>query len=545
MNNIKYLQQKKLLIINKKNKLIKSQYVDLSTFILTKFNIIILVPYLIKSIGENLKVIFDKLNINTIIQYAPDNIINNSDVLYIVISGVYLSKNLPKNYILYQVEQINSNFFTEDYYNVINNSLYIWDFSIHNKKKYNNIPLNKIFYCPFPLQNIDNTNFNKTEYDLFFYGSKNIRRNNILQLLKQKYNIVIGYMFTENKKNEFIKKSKIIINIHCYDNVALETCRINEVLKYKKPIISEYTSVEDWYNMDIYKDVVSFCDIIKDDLSNINNLYNKIDYLLDNNNYNKTINIINNKIPYIINLTEYFVKKNLLYINEICPFIEYNLNENNIYCLHLLETPYRLEEFYKQEYYPKIEIYPAYKFNPGWIGCGLSYKNIMWNAKRCNLNMITVCEDDCKFNIDFSNKYSIITKFLKQTDKWDIFVGIIASLPEDTKIINIYKYDSLTFVEIDKMHSTVFNIYNKSSFDTILNWNYKNNNQEINQIDQYIKRTNLRIITTYPFEFDCINVPSTLWNNDNIYEEYKHLFEKSRTILKNKIDEFNQKLNKL
>lgn len=141
--------------------------------------------------------------------------------------------------------------------------------------------------------------------------------------------------------------------------------------------------------------------------------------------------------------------------------------------------------------------------------------------------MITICEDDCKFNTDFENKYSIIQDFLQQTDKWDIFVGIIASLPEDTNIINIYNYKGLVFVEIDRMHSMVFNIYNKSSFDTIINWDNKIKDPKFNQIDQYIKRTNLRIITTYPFEFDCIKVFSTLWRGNNLdqYNEYKNHFK--------------------
>ena len=539
-------QQNRIFLSNKikKQQLYKEPYIDLSKYILEDFNIIILVPYLIRSIAENLKLIIEKLNINVIIHYSTDNIINNPDkILYIVIGATYLFNNLPKKYILYQVEQINSPFFTEEYYKILENSTNIWDFSIHNIHKYPNIPLNKIFYCPMPLQIIDINNYNETEYDLFFYGSYNKRRENILNLLQQKYNIIIGYMFKDDIRDNYIKKSKIIINLHFYDNIALESCRINEVLKYNKPIISEYTTKGDWYNMYIYKDVVSFCDIIKDDLSNINCLYDKIDYLL--NNYNTMLETINKERLNIMNLTEYFVKKNLLNVVDINPFIEYNVCDNNIYCLHLLETPLRLEAFYKQEYCPKINIYPAYKYNPGYTGCGLSYKNIIWNANRLNLNMITICEDDCKFNTDFENKYSIIQDFLQQTDKWDIFVGIIASLPEDTNIINIYNYKGLVFVEIDRMHSMVFNIYNKSSFDTIINWDNKIKDPKFNQIDQYIKRTNLRIITTYPFEFDCIKVFSTLWRGNNLdqYNEYKKSFQNSLILLKIKIDKFNQVKN--
>lgn len=295
----------------------KEPYIDLSKFELKDFNIVILIPYLIRSIAENLKVIIEKLDINVIIHHSTDTIIDNPSVLYIVIGPIYLLKNLPKKYILYQVEQINSKWFTEEYYKIINNSLCIWDFSLHNKIKYPDVPLDKIYYCPMPLQIIDTNKYNEIEYDLFFYGSYNVRRDNILKLLQQKYNIIVGYMATEEKRDEYIKKSKIIINLHLYDNVALETCRINEVLKFNKPIISETTTTEDYLNIDIYKNVVLFCHIIKDDLSNIDTLYSKIDYLLDNNNYNQMLETINKEIPIIMDLTENIIKKNLIELNLI------------------------------------------------------------------------------------------------------------------------------------------------------------------------------------------------------------------------------------
>jgi len=54
---------------------------------------------------------------------------------------------------------------------------------------------------------------------------------------------------------------------------------------------------------------------------------------------------------------------------------------------------------------------------------------------------------------------------------------------------------------------------------------------------QYIKNKKLRIITTYPFEFACIDVNSTLWKL-NMYEMYNKMFENSLEIIKNKIVKF-------
>jgi hypothetical protein len=94
-----------------------------------------------------------------------------------------------------------------------------------------------------------------------------------------------------DKKNEYIEKSKIILNIHFYEETGLETCRINEILNYNKLIISE-KSILDRKNMDLYKKLIIFTDEIKDDLSNINDLIQILNYFLDKNKYTKQINKI-------------------------------------------------------------------------------------------------------------------------------------------------------------------------------------------------------------------------------------------------------------
>jgi hypothetical protein len=161
----------------------------------------------------------------------------------------------------------------------------------------------------------------------------------------------------------------------------------------------------------------------------------------------------------------------------------------------------------------------------------------MYNAKRCNLDNITVCEDDCRFPNDFNEKYKIIKEFLN-TIKWDIFVGVIADLSPDVKITNIYEYKNIKFIELSYITSTVFNIYNKSVYNKFLEWNINDNNKNKNTIDRYINNKNLIFITTYPFYFDCVNVNSTIFGR-NLYNEYNRMFQKSLNILNEKINKFN------
>ena len=500
---------------------------------------IIVTSELIISIANYLSSFLNDLNYNTSIKInltKEDCEKSNDNIMYIILHLDNYPDYYPKKYIFYQIEQASSSHFTDKYINYLINSTYVWDFSIKNFDKYKDkIEFKNFFYMPLPFYcNNKNKINNNYEYDIFFYGAFNERRNKILEELKKKYNIIIGFGINGDNKNEYIKKSKIILNLHYYDNACLETCRINEILPYNRFIISE-RSINDDFNEKLYDKFIKFIDIIDDNLSNINNLYDTIDNLLNNNLDN---NIINEKKK-LSDKMNYFIKKNLLSIKkQSIKTIDYDLYENIIYCLHLIETPFRFDTFNKQKYIPSIQIFPAIKYSPGWVGCGLSYVNLMYNAKRCNLPYITVCEDDCEFSEDFEDKYAIIIEYLSKLKKWDIFVGCIAGLPNDSNIVSTNVYKNITFVELNKMHSMVFNIYNKSSYDKIINWiNIMDWDKPDDNftIDQYIKISKMKIITTYPFEFRCTNTRSTLWGV-NLYDSYNKMFDDSLNLLNSKIN---------
>ncbi len=502
----------------------------------------ILTSELISSIAINMKIIMNSLNIDVDIINDLTEEDKESDDYYIIIYNSFNKSFLPKFYIMYIVEQETSNNFKDNkYLNMINKSNILWNFNINIKTKPEKYPFLNYYYltCPYVYQYKEyNDNI---QYDIFFYGAYNERRNIILTEISKKYNIKIGFDIIGSERDDLIKKSKIILNLNYNDNVILETHIINEILNSNKIIISELPAKQDWYNVKLYKKSVIFIDEIKDDLSNINLLYEQLDKYLNNiNEYNKQIklNTANNKI--ISTNSQFNFIKLLLSLNmDINHKIDYHLIPNTIYCLHLIETPFRIDAFNKQTNKPDVEIFPAVKYNPGWIGCALSYVNLIYNAKRCNLDKITICEDDCRFPDNFQTIYNNINYALNKINKWDIFVGCIADLHENTIINNVYKYKDITFIEINKMTSMVFNIYNNSCFDTIINWDVNNLNKETNTIDRYIEVANLKIITTYPYCFDCLNVDSTLWGS-NFYDLYNNMFETSLNIIKKKLDAWNK-----
>jgi hypothetical protein len=230
--------------------------------------------------------VFTKLDIT---DYDCDN----DDFFYIVI--VNDTDRNPKKYVQYQIEQSTSNWFTPRYMLAMKNSHRVWEFSISNYNRYKNaIDRNHVYQMPMPFYRyrkdiLDNPIPSDFEYDITFYGSINTRRSYILDKLKKKYKVNACINVYGENAYEIIKKSKIILNIHFYKEATLESARFNEVLQFNRLIVSERSIQEDQYNMDLYKDIVVFVDTIKEDHSNINQLYEAFDKWLYNDAYIKKI----------------------------------------------------------------------------------------------------------------------------------------------------------------------------------------------------------------------------------------------------------------
>lgn len=143
-----------------------------------------------------------------------------------------------------------------------------------------------------------------------------------------------------------------------------------------------------------------------------------------------------------------------------------------IYFLSLDEAwQTRRELFQRQPYLPaNLKRIAAVKAWPGLLGSGMSYKFALNSAKLSGLAQITLCEDDVEFPPTFERNYEIVLEYLSTLEKWDVFVGLIANVDDSARVLGVEKYKGVEFVEIDKFSSTVFNIYNASSYDRILAW---------------------------------------------------------------------------
>lgn len=286
----------------------------------------------------------------------PDEmLINNerNDNEFFIILFSQLHKKMPNRnkYIIYQLEQKQqNNIVNQNVLNNILNSLITWDYSNENMRNFSDIYRSKIYFQPISIstETYNTVKNNDSMYDILFYGFINKRRNNIINHLTTIYGnkIYRTCNLYGTELYDVIKKSKIILNIHAYENSILETSRINEVLPFNKVIISEYPYKNDDINKNFYENKISFCDEIKQDLSNIDVLINKINYFLNKKNYNDFLTSTKLKIKTIYDNSFSKFKNNMKIVCSLISNLDlYDKHYHNNFLLY--ESSSQLKDYIK------------------------------------------------------------------------------------------------------------------------------------------------------------------------------------------------------
>ena len=418
---------------------------------------------------------------------------------FIFIYCLFLIKDIEKlprrKYIIYQLEQnvdkLSSHYislYNNDNNNLITlfqNSRINLDYSHINidffKRNFN---LN-FFYLPTPILNnhIISSNENIL-YDLIFIGCKNKRRIKIIEKLKLKYNIYVPkYNIYYKELHKFFYKTKILLNIHYYDNAILESVRINEALYCGIKIISEKPCIQDNNMYNLYKDVVEFINIIEDDYTE---LFNKIDYLLIN--YNKDIIEHRNKIIKFIN-------------KESCNFIDIFNNILNINNLAILNKEIAVVTanigIYDKEA-TNLQIINNYNYFDWYYFVDEKSRNLSndWNVTYLDINNHKINFHN-NINMMYAKYFKVQSNKIELLQKYKYIIWIDSSI-----IINNINFVLDILNIIQENYNTDFFIYEhycrNNIYDELnisINLDKYNNLNIIGQVDNYYynnyKDTNL------------------------------------------------------
>ena len=440
--------------------------------------------------------------------------------------------------IIFQLEQsVSSRWFTDSYIKILNNSLAVLEYSLINLSFLftKGICYPHVHYLPIGTSDSYGNQFlvNDKKFDVLFYGDdkSSPRRLRMLEAAKQHFKVhVVNEIFGDDLI-QILKQARVILNIHYYENSLLEMPRIQECLSLGLKVVSESTQDQNEYP-ELANAVTFF------EENSIDGMIKAIQKALDTNTETILHSIESSKIRFSFMFDRFLVGMGFIsadYVRNMKPPLPKNINT---FGLSLPETIHR-RRLFEQEKPNQCFIFDGIRRRPGWVGCGLSYAVLAKHAIDNKLNTITVMEDDVILPADYPKLLDDIKKYLKQNDGlWDIFAGVIAVLHPDTKVYSVEYFKGRTFVTINKMTSTVFNIYSQNALRILSLWNPENEDAETNTIDRFLEsRHDLRVVTTLPYSVGHREeVDSTLWGFQN--SRYSALIAASEELLRLKVDEF-------
>lgn len=464
-----------------------------------------------------------------------------SDKWHIVICP-QIFQQLPEHYLAFQMEQsVSSRWFTDEYFERLRGAEYIFDYSMQNIHflHQNGFPFSQVYYLPIgllPYQD-DSVLEENFEYDVVFYGTPHCERRQLfLSKLSEHFSVKIVSEVFGDELYEVLKKAKVIVNIHYYENALLETTRLYECLSLNRIVVSEMGSDQSEHNQ--LADLIDFTAV-----GNIDAMVERVQYWLSNSEAlmqrKQAIAQACHKVSqfdfyfYRFLLAQDLIEFNQFY--DLCA--EYVQPTGDFWCLSLPESVARRQDFNKDNQY-NAWVFTGLRHKIGWIGCGLSYKFMLKTAERLGLPQVSICEDDVLFNPEFGKRYETIKQDLAQyTESWDVFSGLVSDLSNTAEISSVLIESSgEKYYSINKLVSMVFNIYHQSSYAKIYSWDYHQRTTD-NTIDRYIESYGgLKGLIVSPFLVGHKEeLSSTLWGSSNTI--YKDMIDRSQKLLDAKIAE--------
>ena len=218
-----------------------------------------LIYYSFQDLGYEARLVFNKIEIEV------KNIIIGCHLL-----DPKLIEQIPKSTVILNTEQIYSDEteWNKNLFDWVTN-FEVWDYSQRNIEKFNDMGINRVkhFKIGFQKELARLSNTKEKDVDVLFYGAVNERRKEILNKLEAK-GLKVKTLFGVygKERDEWIERSKIVLNLHHYSSQIFEIVRVFYLLTNSIAVVGE---VNETTSIDImckdgiyganYEDLVDGC----------------------------------------------------------------------------------------------------------------------------------------------------------------------------------------------------------------------------------------------------------------------------------------------
>jgi len=461
---------------------------------------------------------------------------------YVVICPQMFNRLPPDNKrIVFQMEQsVSSRWFSQDYLQILGASIAVLDYSLDNISFLDRegITYPKVYYLPVGASKDygSRESSNKKQYDVLFYGDCNSssRRRKMLTALNEKYNVhIASEVFGSDIQNK-ICQARVVVNLHYYEDALLEMPRIQECLSLGVPVVSEAS--RDQKNYPELAGAVRFFE-----QGSVADMLVTVAEMLaappSPEEISDAVRKGHERWSFFFN--RFLIGMGFLTVDVLDNLsVQADLFRDSV-VLSMPETIHRRRTFERNNLLP-CKIFDGIRYQPAWVGCGLSYSFLARQFLKGEGQTLTVMEDDVLLPDNIQEHLDVVYDYLGQNSDWDLFVGVIADLHEKTKILRLDQYRGLTFVTIDRMTSMVFNIYSRRALDLLSLWNSNDRNYETNTIDRFLEnKKSLKVVVLLPFLVGHReDLFSTLWGFKNY--TYLEMIKTSEKKLIKMAKDFNE-----
>lgn len=449
--------------------------------------------------------------------------------LYFVVCP-QMFKRLPpgEKRIAFQMEQtVSSRWLTPDYLAVLEHSLAVLDYAQTNivNLASHGIVYPHVFLTPIGgVRNYERQLGGAVEpdesCDVLFYGDANApRRRRLLEAIGARFKLrVVGNSFGTDM-HRALAGAKAVVNLHYYEGALLETTRIFESLSLGKSVVSERAA--DQADHGLLESVVRF--VSPDDPPA---LVAALEQALQEQSIPESRADHARRCEAIVSTSQdrfEFMLYRMLLARRIINYPKFDQLTTpgaaltDRVALSLPETWVRRLEF-ESKRPADTAVFDGLRYSPGWIGCALSYKHLATRALQQGLEQIEIMEDDVDFPANYPVRRERALAYLAaRPGQWDVFVGVMALVHPETRVLKVERIDGETFVTLDRMISMVCNIYTPDILRRIASWDETREDANTNTIDRFLQsQRGVRAVVTLPFlvghheELD-----SSLWGISN------------------------------
>ncbi len=147
-----------------------------------------------------------------------------------------------KALIVYQLEQLShrEGWFSNRLKSILKAATAVWDYSGQNVEFLHRQGISQARLLPIGFHpGLETIVHREPEIDVLFYGSMNQRRGEIIERLSRRLEVKVLTGVYGRERDEFISRSRIVLNMHYYSSQIMEQARISFLLNNRCFVVTE------------------------------------------------------------------------------------------------------------------------------------------------------------------------------------------------------------------------------------------------------------------------------------------------------------------